>query len=631
MRQFASRTLLTGLAAVMLLSGAVAVARAQVMQQVPADALVVIKVKNLKATSGKVGKLLTDFGIAAAAPGLDDPLTFLQRQLNIKQGLNTDGELAFVYRDPDVIKARPDQSMLFLIPVTDYKAFLTNFPGAKTDGDVTEVHFGPQQQQKQGATKPAGAGDDADADQDEDRPRGGGHKEPGYFVKWGNYAALSPNKLAVSTKPTAMLKINGKATTRELDAKDVIVLANFQALRTRFTPALQSSREEVLAMVEQGMAREEKAAKYAPAAKALVGQLFAVAEGFLRDTEAATFGINFAAEGVNFTTMAEFIPDSYLGKNFGSVKNTDRPLLAGLPQGKYLFYGGGISDPKLTSTLMNDFLAPVEKELNAIGPEVKPVQDYITALKDYVKSNNGTTFGLVAPEGNLGKEAILQILSINRGDPAAMRTAQQRMMTSQEEIMKMFGMPEGSYKVTVTNSAKTVDGVSFDQITTTMNSNDPAGRQQQDIMNMVYGPGGINMWFATVGNDTLLIASGVPDPVLSSTITAVKANDAPLTKQTTIQSVAANLPKQRTAEFYIPLDTIAMTGVTYAKAMGAGVPQFNLPEDLPPIGATGSIDGTAVRIDAYVPTSLVQSLVSASMQVYMQMQGGGQPGGPRGL
>jgi hypothetical protein len=75
------------------------------------------------------------------------------------------------------------------------------------------------------------------------------------------------------------------------------------------------------------------------------------------------------------------------------------------------------------------------------------------------------------------------------------------------------------------------------------------------------------------------------------------------------------------------MDQIAKTIAAYAKQLMGGAPEFGLPDDLPPIGITMSVEGPAMRVDGYVPTQLVQAMISAGMQVMMQMQGGGQGGG----
>jgi len=72
------------------------------------------------------------------------------------------------------------------------------------------------------------------------------------------------------------------------------------------------------------------------------------------------------------------------------------------------------------------------------------------------------------------------------------------------------------------------------------------------------------------------------------------------------------------------------TGVTYANQFGFPV-KLQMPPNLPPIGVSAGTEGTAFRVDSHVPSQLVQSLVMAGMQAFMQMQQGQQPGGPGGL
>ena len=60
--------------AALLLAMCALQARAQVLKQVPSDAMVVIKVNNLQATSGKVGALAKQFGIDQILVPLADPL-----------------------------------------------------------------------------------------------------------------------------------------------------------------------------------------------------------------------------------------------------------------------------------------------------------------------------------------------------------------------------------------------------------------------------------------------------------------------------------------------------------------------------------------------------------------------------
>ena len=95
-----SMRLRTALVAVVALFLTTAV-RAQVMDQVPADALMVIKVNNLDTTSQQFAKWAQDVGLAALNPQLADPLKSLQQQMGINEGLATNGEMAIAMLDPE--------------------------------------------------------------------------------------------------------------------------------------------------------------------------------------------------------------------------------------------------------------------------------------------------------------------------------------------------------------------------------------------------------------------------------------------------------------------------------------------------------------------------------------------------
>ncbi len=584
-----SRRLFASALAVLLVT--VSTVRAQVMDQVPSDALVVLKFKSIGATSAKLGKFMQDLGVASMKPGLEDPLGYLQTQGNIKEGLNKDGDLAVIYRDPSVSGAAEDKSMLILIPVTNYNAFIANFAGAKNDGDVTEVTL----------------------------PKS---NEPSFMAKWGDFAALAPGKEAL-TKPASMMKVTAAVTNKELSSKDVVLLANVPAMKTKFLPKLKENREKIMTEAEQNITAKAETAKFAPVLKAVIGKSLDMAESFLNDTSAVCYSWNFGTEGINISLLSEFMPDTYMAKLAGDTKSTGDTLLKGLPTEKYLFFGGTSADPKVTTKVFDDLTGSVVKEVAAMGPDYKPVLDYIDSFKAFAAANSGQNVGMIAPSGAIGQDAVIQFISLVKGDAKALRDAQAKMMKSQEESMKALGLPGDAMKTTLTPAAKTVEGVSFDSVTMVVNpdANSPAAQQQAQMMQMLYGAGGMNTLVGDSGTG-LLVASGVSDTVLSATVVAAKSGAAPLADIAGVKSVAANLPKSRIAEFYVPVDQIVTTGLGYAKQFGAPV-NMQLPPDLPPIGFAVSTEATTFRMDTYVPSSLVQSLVAATMQVMMQMQGGG--------
>jgi len=574
---------------------------ADVLDQVPSDALVVLKVNHLKATSDKVAKLANDLGIAQMAPPMADPLGFVQQQIKMTNGVNTAGDLAFAYLNAEQFGGDWEKAIVILIPVTDYNAFIGNWPDAQTEGGVSQVKMG-------------------------------NHEEPGFVSNWGSYAALSPKREVVANKPAkAGIKFPA-VTAKELSGKDAILVANFKTLGPMLQPKLRENREKWLAEMEHGMAGDPQSAKFAPVAKAVVNQVLNVADGFLGSADAALYGVSLTNDGILTSMVAEFKPDTYASNLISQAKNSADLKLQGLPAGKYLFFGGSVSDPECTNRVLDDLAQPILREILAMGPEWKAAQDYYDGLKMYVGASTGSSVGLMAPTGALGAESLIQGVNIQRGNGKQMLEGYKKMMESQQSLMTALGVPAQQMKMSYTAGAKTVGGVSFDAMKSEFNfdPNDPSSGQAQQFMNMLYGPNGATVMLGLLDDKTLVQAIGLKDETLNNVVTSAKGNQTPLADLPAVRTVAGNLPKNNAAIFFMPVDEIVNTGLNYAKQFGVPV-QIQLPPDLPPIGFAAASEGTAVRFDAFIPSQLVQSLVAAGMQAAMQMQGGGGGGGGGGL
>src|SRR5207253_20801 len=129
---------------------------------------------------------------------------------------------------------------------------------------------------------------------------------------------------------------------------------------------------------------------------------------------------------------------------------------------------------------------------------------------------------------------------------------------------------------TFTPEAKTVDGITFDHIQTkfTITGRNPQERQAAQFINMLYGTNGLDGYAGVVDPQHHVTVFGGNDALLSSTITAVKANSDTLGALPGVKAVTANLPPDRFMEMYIPVDNLVATGVAFAKQMGMPV---NLP------------------------------------------------------
>ncbi len=575
---------------------------AQVLQQIPADALVVIKVRNLQDVSTKASALMQAMGVANLNPAMADPLASIQQQSGVANGLDKNGDLAIYL--PSTFLDNPeaeDKPAVMLWPITDYKAFIGNFAEAKTEGEITTFNMGENPKES-------------------------------YAANWGKYAAVSNQRDLVAKKPANLgLKASG-LTAKELETKDITVYLNVGPARAKLLPKLKEARPKLLADMQEELGADEAKKKYVPLANAVVNRGLDLAEQLLNETNAATYGINFINEGINTTAMAEFDPKSQMGQRAAQIKGTNDPMLAGLPEGKYLAFGGAQFDSNVVTAIINDLIGPIEGELAKLGDEGKAVATYIDSLKKMVAAGNSSRFGMVAPTGQLGQESLIQTINIATGDAKAMLEAQKQMFQVADEFTALTGGGQVQSKTTVTPNAKTVAGVQLDQFQSVISAQGEGAEAQQmnQMMSMMYGPGGMTAYTGVIGDKTLITVQGLGDELLAKAINAAKANENVLGKTAGVTTVNKHLPQNRNTVVYVPLDTIISTGLTYAQQFGMPI-QLQLPADLPPLGFTGGAEGSAVRADSHIPAKLVQSIVSAGMQAFMQMQGGQQPGGPGGL
>src|SRR6185369_16318375 len=79
--------------------------------------------------------------------------------------------------------------------------------------------------------------------------------------------------------------------------------------------------------------------------------------------------------------------------------------------------------------------------------------------------------GWVAPSGMRGQEAVVQVVSVQRGNAPQLMESAHKMFDAQQAVMTAMGGPMGAggqIKQTYTPNAKTVDGVQFNLMQTTM-------------------------------------------------------------------------------------------------------------------------------------------------------------------
>jgi hypothetical protein len=610
-------------AVAMLAVGLCAAAQADVLDQVPPDAMAVLKINSLSAVNAKAVKLANQWGLDEMVPEFKDPLGSVLDKLHMTAGVNKDGDMACaIFAPPPAAAGANDQApapaagspgrapvepvpapakeepeTLTLVPVSDYQAFVGNFKEPNEDGDIT------------GVISPDGS-------------------SPLFISHWGDYAAVTMTKSLLEAKPTGF-KLHGLAV-QEAQSQDFTLIANMEQLRTVALPKLQQARAQILDELTKNVPPDEKSQKLVPVLRAVVDAYLNAAQQFMEQGTNGVLSLNLTADGISAGGLAEFKAGSTLGQNLAKLRGTSTtPLLAGLPADrKYFFFGGYAADPKVARQMLGNLVDPIAAQLAAAGDDWKPVLDLVNEVKDVIGATNSTTIGYVVPTGAIGQESILQTVGVMDGDSKAIQAANRKMMTTLSDFIK--NGPESKdapMAIDFKQDAKTVDGISFDHLQSNlaMDPNDPKAAQAQQAIAMIYGPNGMSQDMGAVSDSKFVAVQGGSDELLSDVISSAKAGEDHLSSDPGVAAVTTHLPPNPLGVYYIALDNIVTSAAKYAASFGLPI-KLQLPPNLPPIGVGVATDGPSVRIEGFIPADLVQNLISAALQARQNMQAGGAPG-----
>jgi hypothetical protein len=577
------------------LSGMVSAASAAVFDEVPSDALAVFEIRNLDQLNTKWGKFADATGLAQLSPQAKDPIGALEDRVGVSKGINTAGDIAIaVFQTGD---AKPER--LWLLPVSDYKAFLGNFPAGQEDANGVT-----------GTTDKEG--------------------NDLCIAHWGDYAALARGtcKDLLTHKPQG-IKLEGLAAN-ELKSKDAILYFNMDPIRTEELPKLKTNRDQII----QKMVEQQKQAD--PAMVTLGWNLILdQSEEFLQDAKSAVITINITDDGISLGSAADFTPNTPFSQFAAAMKGTDQPLLAGLPDKKYLALFGEALSPELKQQIQTMVLDPLAKKLDPTDAKQKAFADMLASGKAKLAAADGAALGSVTPTGNPGQDSMLQLVGAVTGDAAGWKKAELAGLQTTRDFYKNA---DANAPVTITVEVKpdatTVGDVHLDQfsIKTDINGTGQRAQQAQRVQAMIFGPNGQSGYFGAVSGKFALVTMNIDDqsPLLADAIAAAKSGKDVLSASKGVQDISSKLPSSRVAEGFVYIDQLVGVAVHYAQSMGLGV-HFQLPADVSPIGFALSGSGSTVRTDAIIPESLVQAIVGAVNGLKNGGGGGAQPGGAPGM
>ena len=604
---------------------------AQVLDQVPSDAFAVFEIKSLDGMNTKVAKMAKTFGLDEMNPDFKDPLAALLEKGHISKGVDKSGDAAMAMflpekhkkdekhaegEKPKKLSAEQEEEKeekagkagggahheepvaVAWSPVTDYDAFVGNFKKADTaeaGGDITAV----QDPEQAGKTM--------------------------YIAHRGKYAFMSDKKDRLESKHVGM-KLAG-AALHELNSKDAVFFFNMPLLRDRAVPEIKAHRGEWIDELHKTLAGEAQFKPYGPVIDTLVNECLDTAETFLNDADAIVFSVNMSDAGFAGGGLVSFKADSKYGKTVASLKPGSTPLLAGLPDKKYFVFGGASVDPKVFGGIVADTLDPIIKSLKDANNDTgKKIASLLETAKTVYATADHSAVGLVMPTKALGQESLLQEIAVVNGDSKIIADGEKKMLVEASDMMGLMPQNAGMKTKIVMGPDKSVDGVNLTGYTTKFefDENDPKGMQAQQMLAMMYGPNGIGGTFGAVNAKTFILTQGAGDELLKEAVDAAKDGKDVLSDTAGVKLVSGELPKHAIIVYYVALDNIVSTVVRYAQGFGVPI-KMKLPPNLAPIGVSIGVEEATIRMDGFLPTSTVQSLIAAGIQAYTQLQGG--PGG----
>jgi hypothetical protein len=525
------------------------------LKVVPDDALGFGFVRNIGETSAKIEALAKL--VNAPLPGA--PLATIKQSVGIDQGLDEKGSALAV-----VLPGDGDPVAILLVPVTDYKAFITPLKPTKTDGSITEAE-----------------GPDGKI----------------WVGKKGNYAAMS----GPTTKSALEKVINAK---KDVTA-NVQPLQGWLASNDAALVLTNSGVKVVAAKMREGLKQAKDAVANAPAEAQFLAEMIKSLEETVKSAETdvthVALGLQIdKANNVNLSARALFAKGSSLAKAAGGVKPLAGGPLAGLPNGPFVMAGGGVFSESTSQSLMNfsfQIMKATAKDL--------PKEKLEKLEKEYAQMSKGMRgMSMVWNVGKANDPIFAGVVTVVKVDDAkAYLAAYEKGMAAMNELLKGSDAPLPSYDIKKVD----VGGTSVLQVTMDMAKALPPGGDpmQTQIMEMMFGKGGkMNVSMAAADATTVLMRYA-PAADIKDALEAYKKIAGGLATDPNVAKVTAQLPANAQWAIYIsPQGMLTLVG-RVAGMFGQQLPPF---AKTPPVGLAVKLTDAGLEAQLAVPASVLDGI-----------------------
>lgn len=542
----------------LLPAGRMRAAVPDVLNQLPQDALVVISVPNLAQLSAKLA--MVDKTLRLGRPELQDALSFVKGMTNMHKGLDDNGGLAVALKNLPVDGSDPDVAMV--VPVSDYKAFLSNFDVQDT-GQPVEAEIQGEVVTIRQAGKYAVMSNNAET------------------VK--NYQATS-----IAAKLGAM---GGEASGRS----DLMVYVDVEKLGPVLQPLLAVGMAQMQAqMLNQGLPEQQLQMM-----QSMFKVYGAVANALLTDGQSLVMGLDMSENGLGITYGAQFKQDSGLGQAF--AKAPSEPLkLNRVPNRPFLF--------AMAMDFSNLPMKRWAENLKLLLGDDAWSKAMLSSL-DLASLDGGQVQGAYyAPGAGAGGSLFNGVFVYMQQDPAAFMNKYRESFAALNGLQLAEGF---NYQTTWKANVMQIDGRPVDQYQMKINyppdliAGNPMAMFMQDFSGYV------------TATDKAVIMTAGADPLMLKEAIAVSDGSGKMGADPGIAAVAPQLGSNRIMEGYLGVGTVLQM-VSQLMSLFAPDAAFKAPKDLPPIAMGMSAAGGGASFRLYVPMKIVTS----GMELAQKFTGG---------
>ncbi|MGD0900985.1 MAG: hypothetical protein ABR915_24400 [Thermoguttaceae bacterium] len=484
---------------------AAARAAESVLTIVPSDALAVAVVKNPSEADAKVQKLA-----GMVQTPVPSPFAQLKALMGIQKGLDEKGALAVIAFSPSSGETEPGG--VFVIPVTDYKGFITQFKGAKPDERITEIEV---------------AG------------------EKGFAARRGGYALLGFQK---GRKPLEKVLDVKQSIAGELAGIEPWLNENdaaFVATRAGIQWATAKAQKELKKVEEQfGKIDADFGGQMATvlAVFQFYGKVLAVAE---KEVSLAAAAVSADDQGtVRLTGRLRFVKDSKLGEGLAGIKPAEQDLMAGLPGGPFVVSFGATTPAPLMKRLAALGVELMQKSFSLYG--LNPEQTEQLAKNSMQLLEQMEAMSIVMKTGRRGEPIYSNMFGAMRVDNAPRHIEQyEKQMEAQNRILKeakdgilkpmemkkvqIGGRPALELEVTI--PIPKTDG------------ENPVQQMQQSMMQAMFGPNNrMKMYLAAANETTVVLGYGTTPEKVGEAVELVRGAKPGLAADKDVAVTAALMP-----------------------------------------------------------------------------------------